>query len=155
MLGALGLIFLPIIFDFVDPQQVDTATKVPPMPNIQPIDLQPATLPPEEDDQPVVVEAVKPPDTVREEPISLDANNLPNAWYVQVASFPEKGKAEDLIKQLSKAGFDSHISAAKVEGKTYYRVAVGPKIDKRTARVIKVQIDQQFGTDAILTQYQP
>lgn len=160
VLGALGLIILPVMFDFVDPHKIDKTSRLPPPPELQPVDVVKAERPlgaetPEEVDT-LFNTTGSTPDRDRQGPdFGLDANDLPKAWVLQLGSFLEKPKAEEFEQRLQSAGFKSFIKGVDVSGKHYFRVYVGPKIDRRKALEAKSQIDQKFGTDAIMLQYVP
>ncbi|MES1954763.1 SPOR domain-containing protein [Salinisphaera hydrothermalis] len=54
-------------------------------------------------------------------------------WVVQVASFSERGNAEDLAKNL-KGQFPASYTPGQVNGKTWYRVNIGPFDSKQAAQ---------------------
>jgi len=54
-------------------------------------------------------------------------------WVVQVASFGDEANAERLAQQLS-SDYDAFYRAGDVNGKTYYRVRVGPFDNEAEAR---------------------
>ena len=85
----------------------------------------------------------------------LDENGLLRAWVLQAGSFEEKSKAESLMQQLRDSGAKAFVKTATIEDKTFYRVYVGPKADKRRAIAEKARIDSNFSTDAIVLQYIP
>jgi len=58
-------------------------------------------------------------------------------WYVQVASYTERERAESLAKQLAGKGYESYISSAPVRGKTRYRVRVGRLHNRAEAETLQ------------------
>jgi DedD protein len=160
VLGALGLIILPIIFDFADPLKIDRTSKLPPAPEIKPIDVAKAQRP---DSSVRLGETDSLFNTTESQPVvdssekfyGLDENDLPRAWVLQAGSFAEKDKAENLMQQLRDSGSKSFVKRAVIDNKTFYRVYVGPKVDKRRAIKEKTKIDSKFSTDAIVLQYIP
>jgi DedD protein len=55
-------------------------------------------------------------------------------WVVQVAALAEQGRAESVARELRGKGFPAFVEKAVVGDKTYYRVRVGPELDRaRTA----------------------
>ena len=54
-------------------------------------------------------------------------------YTVQIASLPEKEKAEKLIKSLVDQGYDAYYYQVEVKGKTYYRVRCGRFDDRKSA----------------------
>ena len=160
VLGALGWIILPIIFDFADPLKIDRTSKLPPAPEIKPIDVAKAQRP---DSSVRLGETDSLFNTTESQPVvdssekfyGLDENDLPRAWVLQAGSFAEKDKAENLMQQLRDSGSKAFVKRAVIDNKTFYRVYVGPKVDKRRAIKEKTKIDSKFSTDAIVLQYIP
>tara|TARA_B110000879_G_scaffold187264_1_gene249081 strand:+ start:7646 stop:8167 length:522 start_codon:yes stop_codon:yes gene_type:complete len=160
VLGALGLIILPIIFDFADPLKIDRTSKLPAAPEIKSVDVAKAQRP---DSSARLAEADSLFNTTKSQPdvdssenfYGLDENDLPRAWVVQAGSFEEKNKAEILMQQLRDSGSKAFVKTATIDDKTFYRVYVGPKADKRRAIAEKAKIDSNFSTDAIVLQYIP
>lgn len=160
VLGAIGLIVLPVVFDFVDPHKIDQTSQLPPPPEIEPVDVVKAERPlgadTDEDVDTLFNTSGSTVDKNKQGPdFGLDENDLPNAWVLQLGSFLEKPKAEELEQRLQAGNFKAFIKAVDVNGKHYYRVYVGPKIDRRRALSTKAQIDKQYGTSAIVLKYVP
>jgi DedD protein len=160
VLGALGLIILPIVFDFADPLKIDRSSKLPPAPEIKSLDVAKAQRP---DSSAKLAETDSLFDTVKSQPsidssekfYGLNESDLPRAWVLQAGSFEEKNKAESLMQQLRDSGSKAFVKTASIDNKTFYRVYVGPKADKRRAIAEKAKIDSNFSTDAIVLQYIP
>lgn len=160
VLGALGLIILPIIFDFADPLKIDRTRKLPEAPEISPVDVTRAQRPDSsaklaETDSLFNTAKSQPADDSSEAFYGLDENDLPRAWVLQAGSFGELESAEGLMQQLRDSGFKAFVKSAEIDSKTFYRVYVGPKADKRRAVAEKEKIDSNFSTDAIVLQYVP
>jgi len=84
VLGALGLIILPIIFDFADPLKIDRTSKLPAAPEIKSIDVAKAQRPDSssklgEADSLMNFAQSKPADDSSENFYGLDENDLPRA----------------------------------------------------------------------------
>ncbi|WP_456404246.1 SPOR domain-containing protein [Thiolapillus sp.] len=78
----------------------------------------------------------------------------PSAWVVQVASFSSRASADKLVKKLRKAGLDTmNPSAVTVNGKKYYRVRVGPELDKQRAQKLLPRINRISGTKGRVVRY--
>ncbi|WP_456380432.1 SPOR domain-containing protein [Thiolapillus sp.] len=78
----------------------------------------------------------------------------PSAWVVQVASFSSRASAEKLVKKLRKAGFDTMDPAAvTVGGKKYYRVQVGPELDRKRAQKLLPRINKISGAKGQVVRY--
>lgn len=64
-------------------------------------------------------------------------------YYLQAASFREYQDAEKLRAQLALKGFKSISQAREVVGKgTFYRVRLGPYVDKRKAKTAKNKLQK-------------
>lgn len=160
VLGALGLIVLPIVFDFADPLKIDRQSRLPAAPEIAPIEVAKAQRPEGSAklgkiDSLFNIAKSKPIVDVSEGFYGLNENDLPRAWVLQAGSFEVQDKAQGLMQRLRKSGFKAFVKTAIVESKTFYRVYVGPKADKRRAIAEKSKIDSNFATDTIVLQYIP
>ena len=154
VLGVLGLILLPLLIDFADPTKIDRATKIPLAPSISAITLEKATragsLGGKSDFDPLfdINELVA--DDREGQPFGIGSDNLPSAWFLQVGSFVDTGKAIDLLSSLTDSGYKAFSENINIDGQTHMRVFIGPKIDRRRILVSKAKIDKEFGTKAIL-----
>jgi len=160
VLGALGLIILPIVFDFADPLKIDRESKLPAAPEIAPVEVAVAQRPQQatklgDVDSLFNIAESKPIVDSSEGFYGLSENDLPRAWVLQAGSFEARDKAERLMQKLRGSGFKAFVKSAVVDGSTFYRVYVGPKADKRRAIAEKAKIDRNFATDAIVLQYVP
>jgi DedD protein len=54
-------------------------------------------------------------------------------WSVQVGAFGSAGSARRLIDKLEAEGFSAYVSEAQRDGKTLYRVRVGPEDERAQA----------------------
>ena len=72
------------------------------------------------------------------------------SWAVQVASFANKSKAQQMQRNLVSEGFNIFSKNLKIKGNDLQRVYIGPKLDKSTAQAIKQKVDSQFGTESII-----
>jgi DedD protein len=85
----------------------------------------------------------------------LDADGIPVAWILQVASMSQREKADDLQRELVALGYKSNVKVIKRGNQRLYRVTVGPKFDKNRMREIKQVIDKRYKVDAIVARYLP
>ena len=72
------------------------------------------------------------------------------AWSVQVASFANKSKSQQMQRALVSEGFNIFSKNLKIKGNNLQRIYIGPKLDKSTAQAIKQKVDSQFGTESII-----
>ena len=160
VLGALGLIILPLLLDFADPQKVDRTSQIPPAPNLIASDVQaakrPQTVLDAVDVAPVFevnrLQPVKENDTVYH---GLDKLGMPYRWYLQVGSFEEQSSAKKLKDSLLNQKFRAFVKTVKLNNKIVHRVYIGPEIDRRRAIADQGKIDKLLGTDSIVLKYVP
>ncbi|TAL45915.1 MAG: hypothetical protein EPN89_11490 [Methylovulum sp.] len=71
-------------------------------------------------------------------------NPEPSRWYIQAGSFSKKENALSLADSLRKQGMPVLLETIQVSGKgTFYRLKVGPELDKKRAASMKAKLDQQ------------
>lgn len=71
-------------------------------------------------------------------------NPEPSRWYIQAGSFSKKENALSLADSLRKQGMPVLLETIQVGGKgTFYRLKVGPELDKKRAASMKAKLDQQ------------
>ena len=56
----------------------------------------------------------------------VDEEGAKSGWVIQVAAFQERGDADKVDLQITRAGFPSYIYRTKINGQTWYRINVGP-----------------------------
>lgn len=81
------------------------------------------------------------------------ADGLPS-WVVQVSSLGSPEAAGKLADKLKQAGFSAFVEQAVVNGKTYYRVRVGPHIDRANAQRTADMLRKQQKLDTLIQRYQ-
>jgi DedD protein len=77
----------------------------------------------------------------------------PSAWMIQVASLTREDNARKLVKDLRKADLPAQMEKARIDGKTHYRVRVGPEVDHRLAEQMVEKINKQFKLKPKLMRY--
>ena len=78
--------------------------------------------------------------------------SLPLAWGVQAGSFSQQANAQRLVKQFEEANW----TGARVERSgEFYRVVVGPALDRDNAERLKGQIKTQFNLNGQVIRFQP
>lgn len=73
------------------------------------------------------------------------------AWVVQAGSFRDEQNALAVRDRLRRAGFPSFVSSSV--DSTYFRVQVGPMIDKQRAGQIREQVVSLLGREALVVAY--
>ncbi|MBL3529009.1 MAG: SPOR domain-containing protein [gamma proteobacterium endosymbiont of Lamellibrachia anaximandri] len=72
------------------------------------------------------------------------ARTSPSAWIIQVASFSNRKNADKLVKRLKKGDLPAHIEFTSVQGKRFYRVRVGPEVDRKLAEKMVKRINRDY-----------
>lgn len=127
-----------------------------------------AQVPPEpnrEDDK--ANEAVKEPEVKMSTPVtqeddskkvpqlSLEADGIPAAWVIQVASLTNKEAANKLRDELQADGHKAYVRSISTANGTVTRVFIGPKLDKAEAQAVKAQIDERLKVKSLVRRFEP
>ncbi len=99
----------------------------------------------------------EPKKTRSEAPVkpALDDEGIPITWILRVASVSSAEKADQLRKDLLEMGHKAYAKKIRSNGKTLYRVYVGPKAEKARLQKIQGAIDARFGVSSLITRYYP
>jgi len=96
----------------------------------------------------------RPPDA------DADAGTSPqtgiSAWAVQVASFTRRDNAQALVQRLREQALGAFVEEVEIAGRTWYRVRVGPELDRTEADAMRVRIGellQDAGRNAEVVRY--
>lgn len=165
VLVALGVIFIPIIFEReepgisdsnipVMPKKLETlAEREMPLPPPQPekpaetrqlVDEQTPPAKPE-NDHPVEPATVTEPTTAKAATAPDKASKTPaRAWVVQVASFSDRKKALALRDRLRKAKYLAFVESLSTSNSILYRVRVGPVVKRSEAEILQKKIIKEF-----------
>ena len=155
VLVSLVVIFVPMILSGpVDTGSVDLPMTIPtppftdnPKPDTKQLEENISKLKPVDLPKPVIVS--KPPrqqerpqqpqkDEVKPEPKPIKPEVKPNlvSWDVQVGSFSQSKNAIALRDKLRRKRYKAFVESTKVNGKTTWRVRVGPEIKRETAEIL-------------------
>lgn len=85
----------------------------------------------------------------------LDSDGVPIAWILQVASVSSDSKAEALRQRLQALNHKAYVKKVTREGKSLYRVYVGPKFERARLETIQADIDTRFGVKSMVMRYYP
>jgi DedD protein len=163
VLVALIVIFVPMLIDEPVDSRVVADHRIPekpavlakPMPEILPPELPSASTtnaaiiePPPKPEPPA-----KPAKQTQIQSATQGERGSPTAWMVQVASLTVRENAQKLVKDLKKADLPAQMESVKVDGKTHYRVRVGPEVDFKTAERMAEKIKKDFKLAPKVLQY--
>ena len=79
----------------------------------------------------------------------------PSAWVVQIVSLTNGKRALELTERLKKLGFSAFVEEIQKDGKTYYRVRVGPELKQDEAEAIRQKINKKMDLDGKVMQFKP
>ena len=99
---------------------------------------------------PVVRTRTEPPEKPQ-----LDSDGVPIAWILQVASVSSESKAQALSERLRALHHKAYIKRVTRDGKTLYRVYIGPKFERARLEDIQAGIDSEFGVASMVMRYYP
>lgn len=76
-----------------------------------------------------------------------------SAWIIQLGSFTDEKNAQALHKELKEEGFSAFIESSKKNGKTSYRVRVGPEIKRANAYMLLKKIQDSMNINGFVVRY--
>ncbi len=157
--------------DFNEPQQPEGIESAP---------APEAMFVPENSEAPVTELAVPPPETAEAKPaqqsassvsvsaqassaakadqvpaLPLNAQGLPEAWVIQVASLSSQEGANKLRDQLQAEGHKAYVRAVPSANGNIYRVFIGPRQDKAQLQAIKTQLDKRLKVNSLVLPFKP
>lgn len=86
---------------------------------------------------------------------TIDADGIPIAWILQVASVSSKEKAEELRSRLVGMGFQAYVKKIKTENSVLLRVYVGPRVERARLESMQAKIDAEFKVQSMIRRYIP
>ena len=148
LLVALGVIFIPVFLDGSGFKSRNTRSiELPPEPAFPPlseIELNPVE-PVHSRQQPAAPQARPKADTV--------SSQKKKAFALQVSTVTIKENAYDLRDKLRKEGYTAYVETRTKNGKTSYRVRIGPELDKGKLEKMKATIKKEQGLDGFIVNH--
>ena len=86
---------------------------------------------------------------------ALDANGVPVAWSLQVATVSSAAKAEELRQQLLSMQEKAYVRKLERGDRDLYRVFVGPKFERAQMEQTRARVDARFGVESLIVRYLP
>lgn len=77
------------------------------------------------------------------------------AWVIQIASFSNRDNAVSFVEKLKKAGHKAYRRESAKQGKTIYRIFVGPYIEKERATKALAELKKLTDSRGILLPFDP
>lgn len=85
----------------------------------------------------------------------LDAQGFAEAWVLQVATVSTRSRADTLVTSLQSKGYEAFRRDFQSNGKTLWRVQIGPRIERDKLKAIKTEVDRALKVDATILRYVP
>ena len=160
VLVALAVIFIPMLLQG-SPEREPTAIPIaiPPQPKVEvppPAAMTEPSAPPATAFTPTAPVDAAPPQTPQaaaeaepafspvaaQEPLATMPSTPPDlaAWAVQVGSFSNEANARKLRDSLRRKGYTAYTESIQNQGKTFYRVRVGPTTERRQAEQLQAAL---------------
>ncbi len=114
-------------------------------------------LPPEPADdesgaEPAPVSAAPAPVAPEPVPVRGPSDGMPS-WVIQVASVATPEGAAELQDKLMAGGFPAFVEKAQVNGKIYYRVRIGPEVERARAEQTASRVRERYKLDTLIKNY--
>lgn len=154
LLVTLGVIFIPVLLDGSGFKSRNSRSiEMPPEPKFPPLSeiklepVVPTHLKQKSAPAPVKKPAPSKPKakTKLKQPV--------NAFALQVSTVTIKDNAYALRDKLRKDGYAAYVEARTKNGKTSYRVRIGPELDKSRMEKMKATVKKQHGLDGFIVNH--
>jgi DedD protein len=154
LLVALGVIFIPVLLDGSGfKSRYSRSIEMPPEPKFPPlseITLEPVV--PTHVKQKSAKTTVKKPESSK--PNTKTALKQPgNAFALQVSTVTIKDNAYALRDKLRKEGYSAYVESSTKNGKTSYRVRIGPELEKSRLEKMKATLSKEQGLDGFIVNH--
>jgi len=154
LLVALGVIFIPVLLDGSGFKSRNSRSiEMPPEPEFPPlseITLEPVV--PTHVKQKPANTTVKKPESSK--PKTKTALKQPgNAFALQVSTVTIKDNAYALRDKLRKDGYSAYVESSTKNGKTSYRVRIGPELDISKLKKMKATLSKEQGLDGFIVNH--
>ena len=83
----------------------------------------------------------------------IDAAGLAQFWVLQVATVSSQDRAEALVSGLRERQYKAFSSQFQKEGKTLYRIQIGPNVERQRLENIKPEVDRAIAVESQILRY--
>ena len=144
-LVALGVILIPALLDGSGYRsRQERSVEIPDQPKFPP--LTQTTV------KPIATPIDKRKKAVEKKKISQPAKPI-RSWALQVGTFDKEANANAFRDKLRKAGHSAYVNSSKSNGKTSYRVRVGPELDKARIEKLKIRFKKEMKIDGFVVNH--
>ncbi len=162
-----AVILFPLLLDGSGYRERHLQERIPPAPAMpDPVDIQasnpalPDTAEPADPAAPAVVKVPSPvlrPAIARVQPVidagadtpSLDEQQVPVAWTLQLASFRDEANARSLRKELVEGGYKVYIR----HGPDMVRVFVGPDLQRSRLEQLQARLKRDYSLEGMIVRF--
>lgn len=152
LLVALGVIFIPVFLDgsgFKSRQgrsiEMPAEPEFPPLSEIRLKPVVPTRIKEEPAPSTVKKPESRKPKTELKQPVK--------AFALQVSTVTIKNNAYSLRDKLRKSGYSAYVETRTRNGKTSYRVRIGPELDKSRLEQMKKTLSKEQGLDGFIVNH--
>ena len=85
----------------------------------------------------------------------FDYQGLPVSWELQVATLSSKARSEEIALELRDKGYKAYVSHFRREDQRLFRVMIGPKLQKQRLLEVQPAIDDYFSVKSIIVKFYP
>lgn len=162
-----ALVLFPLLLDGTGYRERHLQERIPPAPALPPLveiepqsSVLPDTVEPAPPVQPAVVAVPVPPlkeavvaarpviDATQDTP-TLDEEQIPVAWTLQLASFRDEANARSLRSELVEAGYKVYIR----NGPDLVRVFVGPDMQRSRLESLQARLKKDYALDGMIVRF--
>lgn len=86
-------------------------------------------------------------------PVEPPPKKTGSGWIFQVVSLSEREKAAAMASNLKSKGFPAFVEEAEVNGRTYYRVRVGPRQERKDIDALAAAVRDKTGQSGQIQRY--
>ena len=85
----------------------------------------------------------------------FDAQGLPVSWELQVATLSDQRRATEVLAVLHDKGYKAYLIPIRLSGRDLYQIRVGPMLQKKRLLDIKRVIDEHFAVTSVVIRFAP
>ena len=129
---------------------------LPEMPERQPLIVQPVDIASPMPDV-ALVDADEEPEQQASalERAEFDDQGLPVSWELQIATFSNAERAEEISQLLRDKGHKAYVSPIILDDQRLFRVMIGPKLQKQRLIEIQPAINDYFSVESFIVRFTP
>ena len=84
----------------------------------------------------------------------FDEQGLPVSWELQVATLSAQQRAEAIAELLREKGHKAYVSPVTIRSQQLYRVRIGPSLQRQRLIDIQADIDAYFGVESKIMKFE-